>query len=84
LRIESINVNCVDVIQVILGGGRRELTPTSVLDPENNRPGRREDGKNLIETWLKSKADGKASKYVWTRDQLMNLNTTEVDHLMGT
>ncbi|XP_021965791.2 alkaline phosphatase [Folsomia candida] len=69
-------------INVIMGGGRRELTPSSVMDVENQRPGRREDGKNLIEYWLKGKPP-KSSKYVWNRDQLMSINASQVDNVLG-
>ncbi|OXA39645.1 Alkaline phosphatase, tissue-nonspecific isozyme [Folsomia candida] len=69
-------------LKVIMGGGRRELTPSSVMDVENQRPGRREDGKNLIEYWLKGKPP-KSSKYVWNRDQLMSINASQVDNVLG-
>lgn len=70
-------------MQVIMGGGRRELTPVTVRDIESNQPGRRMDGKNLIQTWLKTKKNQKAAKYVWNKQQLFNVNVSETDYLLG-
>ncbi|ODN06286.1 Membrane-bound alkaline phosphatase [Orchesella cincta] len=70
-------------INVILGGGRRELMPITVRDVESNQPGRRSDGKNLIQTWLKTKKNPKSAKYVWNKQQLFNVNVSETDYLLG-
>ena len=65
-----------------MGGGRRELTPRNVLDIESKQPGRRGDGKNLIQTWKDLKrADG--GVYVHNREQLMALNTSATKYLLG-
>ena len=38
--------------QVIMGGGRRELTPRDFIDPEYpEKDGHREDGRNIIRTY---------------------------------
>jgi len=66
-----------------MGGGRRELTPTSVLDVETRQPGRRRDGQNLIQTWVQNKANPTKAQYVWNREQLVNVNTSETDFLLG-
>lgn len=43
-------------LQVILGGGRTYMFPTTVEDPEYlNETGVRKDGKNLVDEWLKNK-----------------------------
>lgn len=43
-------------IQVILGGGRQYMYPTSVQDPEYpSSTGSRKDGQNLITEWRKNK-----------------------------
>ena len=69
--------------KVILGGGRRELMPVTVRDVESNQPGRRMDGKNLIQTWLKTKKNPKSAKYAWNKQQLFNVNVSETDYLLG-
>lgn len=48
-------------LNVILGGGRREFLNQTMTD-EENRSGKRLDGRNLIEEW--TKMDGNR-KYVW-------------------
>lgn len=43
-------------LQVILGGGRTYMFPTTVEDPEYlNKTGVRKDGINLVDEWLKNK-----------------------------
>ncbi|XP_063852528.1 alkaline phosphatase, tissue-nonspecific isozyme-like [Scylla paramamosain] len=70
-------------IKVILGGGRKKFTPKGVDDPEEGDGGRRDDGKDLIQTWINHKrALGNAS-YVWHRSELMSLDTDNTDYLMG-
>nr|CAH0106153.1 unnamed protein product [Daphnia galeata] len=67
-------------LKVILGGGRAYLTPTTMKDPETNEAGRRRDGKYLIGQWVTDHPNG---KYVTTRDELINLNVSESDFLLG-
>lgn len=57
--------------------------PITVRDVESNQPGRRMDGKNLIQTWLKTKKNPKTAKYVWNKQQLFNVNVSETDYLLG-
>lgn len=61
--------------KVILGVGRAYLTPTTMTDPETQEAGRRRDGKNLT--------DHPTGKYVTTRDELVNVDVTETDFLLG-
>ena len=68
------------IFKVILGGGRAYLTPTTMKDPETNEAGRRRDGKYLIGQWVTDHPNG---KYVTTRDELINLNVSESDFLLG-
>lgn len=50
-------------LQVIFAGGRRELLNETVLD-EDGRPGRRTDGKNLIQEWLQHGGADENRQYV--------------------
>ncbi|CAK1587351.1 unnamed protein product [Parnassius mnemosyne] len=69
--------------KVILGGGRREFLPDTVIDEEGT-PGRRSDGKNLIEQWQVDKISRNVSyQYVWNRDQLMSAVESQPDYLLG-
>uniref|UniRef100_A0A182WZ34 alkaline phosphatase n=1 Tax=Anopheles quadriannulatus TaxID=34691 RepID=A0A182WZ34_ANOQN len=67
--------------RVILGGGRRKFLPRTMKDEEGIR-GQRMDGANLISQWYYGKPLGTA-RYVSNRQELMALNFTEVDYLLG-
>ncbi|XP_069178746.1 alkaline phosphatase [Procambarus clarkii] len=70
--------------KVIMGGGRRVLLPSDVLDVEENSYGYRKDGKNLIQAWQDDKAGrGARASYVWNRDDLLALDTSNTDYLLG-
>ncbi|CAL4062131.1 unnamed protein product [Meganyctiphanes norvegica] len=70
-------------IKVIMGGGRKKFLPKDVEDPEGEDSGRRDDDKNLIETWLTQKQALGNANYIWHRDELLNLDTANTDYLMG-
>ncbi|KAK6623413.1 hypothetical protein RUM43_009265 [Polyplax serrata] len=70
---------------VVLGGGRRHWLPKVAKDPETiNSEGRRLDGRNLIDDWVRDKKRrGLKCEYVWNKSQLEKVNPKEVDHLLG-
>ncbi|XP_026487995.2 membrane-bound alkaline phosphatase-like [Vanessa tameamea] len=69
--------------KVILGGGRREFLPTTSVDEEGT-PGRRTDGKNLIQEWQNDKAARNASyQYIWNKAQLLRVNENLPEYLLG-
>ncbi|KPI99720.1 Membrane-bound alkaline phosphatase [Papilio xuthus] len=69
--------------KVILGGGRREFIPTSSIDEEGT-PGRRTDGRNLIEEWQIDKISRNVTyQYVWNRSQLASAARNIPDYLLG-
>lgn len=70
-------------LKVILGGGRQKFLPKDVVDPEGGDNGRRDDGENLIETWINSKSILGPTEYVWNRTNLLTLDTAKTDYLMG-
>uniref|UniRef100_A0A8C3SK77 Alkaline phosphatase n=1 Tax=Chelydra serpentina TaxID=8475 RepID=A0A8C3SK77_CHESE len=86
--------NCKDIawqlvhnvdFTVILGGGRKYMTPVGTPDPEypSNyaQNGIRNDSKNLIALWLESK---QGASYVWNRTALLSAaSDPAVTHLMG-
>nr|CAD7460376.1 unnamed protein product [Timema tahoe] len=67
---KDINV----MLHVILGGGRRHW----------EREGRRLDGRNLVDDWLRDKRRrGLLAHYVETAEELSQLNTRHLDYLLG-
>lgn len=72
-------------MQVLLGGGRRHWLPKVAHDPEQTKEeGRRLDGRNLIDDWLRDKKKrGVKAEYVWNKGQLDKINPNQVDHLLG-
>ncbi|XP_038075863.1 alkaline phosphatase-like isoform X1 [Patiria miniata] len=71
------------VFDVVLGGGRRELTDTNETDPEYpDEVGQRTDGRNIIEEWMGKKAADR-TKYVWNLEQFNNADPAETDALLG-
>ncbi|XP_053894826.1 intestinal-type alkaline phosphatase-like [Malaclemys terrapin pileata] len=90
----ALQENCKDIawqlvhninFTVILGGGRKYMTPVGTPDPEypSNaaQNGIRKDDKNLITLWLESK---QGARYVWNRTALLSAaSDPSVTHLMG-
>ncbi|XP_071446775.1 alkaline phosphatase-like, partial [Hetaerina americana] len=72
-------------INVVLGGGRRHFLPKVAHDPESeNEEGRRLDGRNLVEDWLRDKKNrGLRGHYVWNKGQFEAVNPKYIDHLLG-
>ena len=69
---------------MILGGGRQKFFPETVVDPEGRYGGRRRDGKNLKNEWIKDKENRDIkNKYVWHKDDLLSVDTDETDYLLG-
>ncbi|XP_030044375.1 intestinal-type alkaline phosphatase-like [Microcaecilia unicolor] len=92
---EALDGGCKDIasqlisntdIDIILGGGRKYMTPSGTRDPEYpenaQQNGLRKDGRNLIEEWKKAKT---GAQYVWNKDQLdhLNLDSPTITHIMG-
>uniref|UniRef100_A0A3P8V5A2 Alkaline phosphatase n=1 Tax=Cynoglossus semilaevis TaxID=244447 RepID=A0A3P8V5A2_CYNSE len=73
-------------IDVIIGGGRKYMTPRGTKDPEYPRDfsvrGKRKDGRNLITEWQKLKT-GKVAHYVWNRTEFDAVNPETTDYLMA-
>ncbi|NXX53915.1 PPBI phosphatase, partial [Scopus umbretta] len=72
-------------INVILGGGRKYMTPVGTPDPEyptyNGSNGIRKDEKNLIKMWLEARL---GARYVWNRTEMLTAAADpSVNYLMG-
>ncbi|XP_022162133.1 alkaline phosphatase-like [Myzus persicae] len=72
-------------INVILGGGRRHWLPKVAQDPEQpTDEGRRLDGRNLIDDWIRDKKKRNIkAEYVWNNSQLDKIDAKNVDYLLG-
>lgn len=82
-KCNTVVLHCILFRQVILGGGRRNFLPTTVID-EESQAGRRTDGRNLIEEWQQDKAArGVSFKYVWNVSELLQLNDNLPEYLLG-
>lgn len=68
-----------------MGGGRRHWLPKVAHDPEQiKEEGRRLDGRNLIDDWMRDKRKRSLrAEYVWNKGQLGKINSNEVDYLLG-
>ncbi|XP_028980614.2 alkaline phosphatase, tissue-nonspecific isozyme isoform X2 [Esox lucius] len=73
-------------IDVIIGGGRKYMTPKGTRDPEYPRDlasrGKRGDGRDLISDWRKMKV-GKVARYVWNRTDFDSVDPDTTDYLMA-
>uniref|UniRef100_A0A663NBZ5 Alkaline phosphatase n=1 Tax=Athene cunicularia TaxID=194338 RepID=A0A663NBZ5_ATHCN len=74
-------------IEVILGGGRKYMFPKNASDVEypheDKHRGTRLDRRDLVQAWHDVKPPGKVAKYVWHRRDLLALNLSRVDFLLG-
>ncbi|XP_078481552.1 alkaline phosphatase [Ciona intestinalis] len=70
-------------IQVILGGGRSHMRPSSVLDEEGlgNR-GDRGDNRDLIQMW-RNDMERMNGSYVWNKRAFDQVNPLTTDYLLG-
>ncbi|XP_035768128.1 alkaline phosphatase, tissue-nonspecific isozyme [Neolamprologus brichardi] len=73
-------------IDVIIGGGRKYMTPTGTKDPEYPTDyfsnGKRKDGRDLIKEWQNLKT-GKVAHYVWNKADFDAVDPETTDYLMG-
>ncbi|MBV7316571.1 alkaline phosphatase [Shewanella sp. NIFS-20-20] len=88
---EAISHGCEDIaaqllafnggqgINVVMGGGRRNFIPTSMIDPEG-KSGKRRDGRDLTAEWL---AKYPNAAYVQDRDAFVAVDSQRTDHLLG-
>uniref|UniRef100_A0A672M524 Alkaline phosphatase n=1 Tax=Sinocyclocheilus grahami TaxID=75366 RepID=A0A672M524_SINGR len=93
---EALQSGCKDIarqlfenipdIDVIMGGGRRNMYPRNTPDVEypgdKKHNGTRKDGRNLVGEWIDRVKD-KKSYYAWNRKDLLSLNPNNVDYLLG-
>ncbi|XP_042270377.1 alkaline phosphatase, tissue-nonspecific isozyme [Thunnus maccoyii] len=73
-------------IDVIIGGGRKYMTPKGTKDPEYPKDfasrGKRQDGRNLIKEWQSMKV-GKVAHYVWNKTDFDTVDPENTDYLMA-
>ncbi|MBV7316572.1 alkaline phosphatase [Shewanella sp. NIFS-20-20] len=66
-------------LSVALGGGRSYFLPKEVIDGEG-KAGKRNDGKDLTQTWLNSYTN---AAYVWDKSGFDAIDSSTTDHLLG-
>ncbi|XP_048836343.1 alkaline phosphatase, tissue-nonspecific isozyme [Brienomyrus brachyistius] len=73
-------------IDVIIGGGRKYMTPKGTPDPEYpadaSAAGMRKDGRNLLSEWQQMKG-GKVARYVWNRTDFDAVDPSNTDYLLA-
>ncbi|KAG7322225.1 hypothetical protein KOW79_015083 [Hemibagrus wyckioides] len=73
-------------IDVIIGGGRKYMTPKDTVDPEYptdlKSAGMREDKRNLVNEWINMK-EGKVVRYVWNKTEFDAVDAKTTDYLMA-
>ncbi|MEK6750258.1 MAG: alkaline phosphatase [Pseudomonadota bacterium] len=68
-------------LHVAMGGGRTYFMPKTQLDPEYNKKGLRNDGRDLTAEWLSSR--GADAKYVWDRAGFDAATPSNTSYLLG-
>ncbi|MPC66361.1 Membrane-bound alkaline phosphatase [Portunus trituberculatus] len=70
---------------VLMGGGRRHWLPLTDFDrEERNQRGRRTDGRNLLDDWVRDKkARDLNAEYVWNKAQFDKVDPRHTDYLLG-
>ncbi|XP_026327668.1 membrane-bound alkaline phosphatase-like [Hyposmocoma kahamanoa] len=70
-------------IDIVLGGGRNNFLPTKYKD-DQGYAGRRKDGANLIEEWIKAKNSLKKSPlFVYNKKQLLEIDDKKYNSVLG-
>ncbi|KAM9801292.1 alkaline phosphatase, tissue-nonspecific isozyme [Neosynchiropus ocellatus] len=73
-------------IDVIIGGGRKYMTPRGTKDPEYPTDyasrGKRRDGRDLIKEWQTLKT-GKVARYVWNKTDFDAVDPEKTDYLLA-
>uniref|UniRef100_A0A673NKJ8 Alkaline phosphatase n=1 Tax=Sinocyclocheilus rhinocerous TaxID=307959 RepID=A0A673NKJ8_9TELE len=95
LPTSAVTGGCLDIasqllrntdIDVIIGGGRKYMTPKGFPDPEYptdlSAQGQRKDNRNLVNEWLSMK-EGKVARYVWNKTDFDAVDPEKTDYLMG-
>ena len=68
-------------MEVVFGGGRRELMHKNQTDPEYpDKKGERLDGRDVISEWVNKFQN---SKYVWNKSEFDQIDVDKVDHVIG-
>lgn len=70
------------ILQVVLGGGRREFLPNNISDPEYpTLMGLRKDGRNLVNEW--QSAHPREAAYVWNKEDFDDVDPDTTEYVFG-
>ncbi|KUJ83891.1 alkaline phosphatase [Microbulbifer flavimaris] len=80
---QMVALEAGDGIDVAMGGGRRHFLPATETDLEG-KPGRRQDGRNLVQEWQQRYSDG-GTNAVYIEDQsgFDSIDVAATDKLLG-
>nr|AGH32534.1 alkaline phosphatase [Azumapecten farreri] len=92
----SVKGDCKDIalqlvednqdIKVIMGGGRWFFAPNNTVDPEHRdmTVNGRQDGRNLIQEWIKDKQQkNRTHRYVWNDADFKSVDPAKTEYLLG-
>ena len=68
-------------LKVAMGGGRSNFLPVTQLDPEYGKPGKRQDGRDLIAEWRQTR--GERAAVVMDKKNFDAVDPAQVEHLLG-
>ncbi len=68
-------------LKLAWGGGRTNFIPSSVNDPETDKPGRRVDNRDLTAEWKSTR--GNKAAYVWNKTQFEAIDPRATGPVLG-
>ena len=71
-----------DGLDVMMGGGRMNFLPDTMADPEYpDKKGKRKDGRDLTQEWLKKYSNSGA--YAWNKEGFDKINPANIGHALA-
>lgn len=68
-------------LKVVLGGGRTNFMPNTMIDPEYGSKGRRKDGRDLTAEWIITRGAG--AQYIWNKAGFDAADPAKTSYLLG-
>jgi alkaline phosphatase len=68
-------------LKVAMGGGRSNFLPQTQQDPEYGKPGKRQDGRDLVAEWQQTR--GEHASVIMDQASFDAVDPAQVDHLLG-
>lgn len=68
-------------LKVAMGGGRSNFLPNTQQDPEYGKPGKRQDGRDLVAEWRQTR--GEHASVIMDKASFDAADAAQIDHLLG-